>query len=66
MVCHDRPIRRILQLEEQLNWHQFRMVNDAIKLGELGKFPIRALVIIYLVAIPVSLVASYLVFLAMT
>ena len=58
-------IKRILELEVKLNYQQFKMVDEAIKLKKLGRFPIRYLVIIYMAAIPGSLIVSYVVFLTM-
>ncbi len=54
-------IHRILEIEKQLGWKQFSLVNDKIKSNAIKSYPSRIMIIIYQIGLPVLLVISYLV-----
>ncbi len=56
-------IRRILQIEKELGWKQFSMVDEAIKAGQVESSPVRKVLKIYHLGLPVVLAVAYLIIL---
>jgi hypothetical protein len=56
-------IHRILEIEKELGWKQFQMVNEAIKSKKIGSVPIRKMLVVYHMGLPITLVVAYLVIL---
>lgn len=54
-------LNRIFQIEQELGWEQFSLVNNAIKLNKIGSFPIRKMIDVYHVTLPLILLVAYLV-----
>lgn len=53
-------IMRILELEGQLGWQQFTLVNDALKSKKEKTIPNWIMLSIYLLSIPIVLIVAYL------
>ncbi len=56
-------IHRILEIEKELGWKQFSMVDEAIKSKKIESTPVRKMLIIYHLGLPITLVIAYLVIL---
>ena len=56
-------IHRILEIERELGWKQFSMVDEAIKLKKIESTPVRKMLIIYHLGLPITLVIAYFVIL---
>ena len=56
-------ILRILAIEKMLGWQQFSLVDNAIKKKKIESKPARNMIVIYLLSLPVLLVAAYIVIL---
>ncbi len=56
-------IHRILEIERELGWRQFSMVNEAIKAKRIESTPVREMLIIYHLGLPVTLIIAYFVIL---
>ena len=56
-------IHRILEIEKELGWKQFSMVDEAIKLKKIESTPVRKMLIIYHLGLPVTLIIAYFVIL---
>jgi len=52
-------IRRILELERELGWSQFTVVDEAIKSGKIESAPVRKMLVIYHLGLPVILLVVY-------
>ncbi len=52
-------IGRILEIEKELEWKQFSMVDQAIKAKKIESFPVRKMLLIYHIGLPVTLVLVY-------
>jgi UDP-N-acetylmuramyl pentapeptide phosphotransferase/UDP-N-acetylglucosamine-1-phosphate transferase len=55
----QEKIHRILEIEKELGWKQFLMVDEAIKSGKIESAPIRKVLVIYHLGLPAILVAAY-------
>jgi len=56
-------IHRILEIEKELGWRQFSMVDEAIKAKRIESTPVRKMLIIYHLGLPVTLIIAYFVIL---
>jgi len=56
-------LRRILEIEKQLGWEQFTLVDEAIKSKKVESTPVRRMIVIYYIALPLLLVIAYFVIL---
>jgi len=56
-------IRRLLELENKLGWQQFSLVNDAIKSKKVESKPVRNMLVLYHLSLPILLVVAYVVIL---
>ena len=56
-------IHRILEIERQLGWKQFSLVDEAIKSNRVESQPVRRMILIYHVSLPLILVIAYFVIL---
>ena len=56
-------IHRILEIEKELGWKQFSMVDEAIKSKKIGSAPVRKMLVIYHLGFPITLIIAYLVIL---
>ncbi len=54
-------IRRILEIEKELNWKQFTLVDEAIKAGQIESRPVRKMLSVYQWSLPLVLVIAYVV-----
>jgi hypothetical protein len=54
-------IHRILEIEKELGWRQFSVVDEAIKTGKIESAPVRKMLFIYHLGLPTILVVAYLV-----
>ncbi len=52
-------IHRILEIERELGWKQFSMVDEAIKAGQIEARPVRQMLVVYHLGLPVILVIVY-------
>ncbi len=52
-------IHRILEIEKELNWKQFTLVDKAIKAGKIESQPVRKMLIVSQWALPLVLVIAY-------
>jgi len=52
-------IRRILELEKELGWKQFTLVDEGIKSKKVESQPVRRMIIIYHIGLPVTLIIVY-------
>jgi hypothetical protein len=52
-------IRRILEMEKELGWKQFSMVDQAIKAKKIESAPVRKMLVIYHLGLPVTLILAY-------
>jgi len=59
----QEKIHRILEIEKQLGWRQFSVVDEAVKSGKIESAPVRKLLLIYHLGLPVTLLVLYLVIL---
>jgi len=53
-------IRRILEIEKELGWRQFLMVDETIKSGRLEGKPVRNMLNVLHLGLPILLVIAYL------
>ena len=51
--------KRILEIERQLGWKQFTLVDEAIKSKSIESTPVRKMIIGHYVALPLLLVIAY-------
>ncbi len=56
-------IHRILEIERELGWKQFSLVDEAIKSNRVESQPVRRMILIYHVSLPVILGIAYFVIL---
>jgi hypothetical protein len=56
-------IHRILEIERQLGWKQFPLVDDAIKSGKVESAPVPKMLIAYHLGLPVTLILAYIIIL---
>ena len=56
-------IHRILEIEKELGFKQFSMVDEAIKSKKIESAPVRKMLIIYYLGLPVTLIIAYFVIL---
>ena len=56
-------IGRILEIEKQLGWRQFSVVDEAVKSQTVESKPVRKLLLIYHLGLPAALLVLYLVIL---
>jgi hypothetical protein len=56
-------INRLLELEKQLGWRQFSLVDEAIKARKVGWWPVRKVLRFYHLTLPIVLVIAYLIIL---
>jgi len=56
-------VHRMLEIERQLGWKQFSLVDHAIKSGKLESAPIRKMLIAYHLGLPVTLILAYVIIL---
>ena len=56
-------IKRILEIEKQLGWQQFTLVDEGFKSKKVASYPARKMVSFYHVGLPVILIISYFVIL---
>ena len=54
-------IHRILELEKELGWKQFSLVDEAIKSNKVESHPVRKMIVIYHIALPLILIIAYVV-----
>ncbi|MDD5051019.1 MAG: hypothetical protein PHU49_00335 [Syntrophorhabdaceae bacterium] len=52
-------LHRILEIEKELGWKQFSMVDDAIKSGKIESKPVRTMLLIYHISLPAILLIAY-------
>lgn len=52
-------IHRILEIEKELGWRQFSMVDEAIKAGKIESKPVRKMLIVFQLGLPLVLVIVY-------
>lgn len=56
-------IHRILEIEKQIGWRQFSLVDEALSKKMIGTAPARIMIIIYLIVEPLILAVAYMVIL---
>ena len=56
-------LHRILEIEKLLGWKQFTLVDEAIKTKKVESTPVRRMIAIYYVGLPLILVIAYFVIL---
>ncbi len=56
-------IHRILEIERELGWKQFSLVDEAIKSKRIESQPVRRMIFIYHVGLPLTLAIAYFVIL---
>ena len=56
-------IRRILEIEQEIGWKQFSLVDEAIKSKIIESQPVSRMVFVYHVVLPLTLIIAYFVFL---
>jgi uncharacterized membrane protein len=56
-------LRRILEIEKQLGWKQFTLVDEAIKAHKIESTPVRRMILIYHIGLPIILIIAYFVIL---
>ena len=54
-------IHRILEIEKEIGWKQFSMVDKEFKSKKIESFPVRYMILIYLISQPIILIIAYLV-----
>ncbi len=52
-------LHRILEIEKQLGWKQYTLVDEAIKLKKVESTPVRRMIIIYNIGLPTILIIAY-------
>jgi len=52
-------ISRILEIEKELGWKQFSMVDQAIKAKRIESAPVRKMLIAYHMGLPITLILAY-------
>ncbi len=55
----QEKIHRILEIEKELGWKQFSMVDEAIKSGKIEATPVRKVLVIYHLGLPAILLVAY-------
>jgi hypothetical protein len=56
-------LRRILEIEKQLGWMQFTLVDEAIKSEKIESKPVRKMLVVYHIGLPLILIMAYFVIL---
>ena len=56
-------LHRILEIEKQLGWKQFTLVDEAIKLKKVQSTPVRRMIVFYHIGLPLILIIAYIVIL---
>ncbi len=52
-------ISRILEIEKELGWQQFSLVDEAIKTKKIESAPVRNMLVIYHLGLPLTLIIAY-------
>ena len=56
-------LHRILEIEKQLGWKQFTLVDEAIKSNKVESTPVRRMIVFYHIGFPLILIIAYFVIL---